>query len=251
MAEQVRSAAAERLSKLGRMLRSQLVRFVIWPLLLLAVVVAGLWLFLESPRSVLFVRDHVLPRVNELLPGTIQIGAWDGTLADRIVLEDVEILDERGRMAIRAERVEVDWDAWALLSGRVEVDRLRVVRPEVLVEVRAEGGVNLAAAFVPPREEPKPPREAGDGPKLQIAVRDIGLFGGQVRVETPSAAPVELRGIDLLGSWSMQGLAEDLALRELSAELVSPLALPPVTLVGGVQLDRLDLSTDDLVITWS
>lgn len=235
--------------KVGGLLRRNVGRIAFWLLFSLFVLLALLWAAIASPFAVDFAMTHVLPKANEVLPGEISVGAWDGSLGDRIVLEDVLVLDELGEPALSARRVELDWDIWDLLALNLRAHRVRVQGGDIVIRVRPDkGGVNLANAFVKRRPAGAPKRQPGG---LSLAVEVIDIYDSKVTLELPNGRRLAAQDIELHAAWSMRGPAQDVAVASLDVTLVEPRALPPAHVSGGVHLDADNhLDIDGLAVLW-
>ena len=237
-----------------RLLRRNLGRIVLWLLMLVLVVLVLLWSVIQSPLTIELAIVHGLPKLNAAIPGEVRVGGWQGSLGSQLILEDLEVIDDRGETAISAARVELDWNIWDLFALDLDVHRIRLVEPRVRLELRGPGeGMNIVRAFVKPKpEDPdkkKKPARTGDG-RLTVIVRALDILDGQVVVELPQGKPIELTDIHLHAAHSMRKGIHDLSVRELRATPRSPMDIPEVLLTGDLQLDDLDLNVDDLDLRW-
>ncbi len=239
------------LSRVLRLIRRNLGRIVLWLLMLLLVVLVLLWAAIESPWTVQLVMEKGLPKLNQAIPGEVRVGGWEGTLGDRLVLDHLEILDDRGETAVTATRLELDWNIWDLAALDLDVERIRVVEPRVRLELRGPGnGINIVRAFVKPKEGKKKKKgKTGDG-RLSVTVRDLDIHDGELVVELPKGKPIELVDIELHAAHSMRRGVHDLSVREFRATPRSPVDIPPVRLAGDVKLDDMDLAVDDATLAW-
>lgn len=240
------------LLRLLRSVRRNLGRILLWLLvLLLGALVCG-WEILESPSTVGLLVRHGLPRLNAAIPGEVRIGGFQGSLGSELVLDGVEILDDRGDPAIRVARLSLEWDAWDLLSMDLGVDRLRLVDPEVHLVLRGPGhGINIVRAFVP-KTEGKPPAKGGAGRRSRLSLRvdDLDVTGGELRVDLVRGRPVHLSSVEIHAGFSMRDGVQDLAVRELRATPHSPMDVPELALRGDLRLDSGQLDLDDVELRW-
>ena len=235
--------------KLGRFLRRNVGRIVFWFLFGVFVLLSLLWAVIQSPWAVDVAMNKGLPIANDALPGEIHVGSWDGALGDRLVLQDVEILDELGEPAVAATRVEIDWNIWDLLALNLRADRVRVHGGDVVLRVRPDkGGVNLANAFVKPRAGP---RKKKKGKGIALAIDDVDVYETKFAIELPTGRRLAVEDVELHAAWSMQGAAQDVAIGSLDVTLVEPRALPPVHVSGGARMAAdLTLDVDALTVLW-
>jgi hypothetical protein len=239
------------IARLFKLVRSNIGRIVFWLLVLLLAAMVTVWAAIESPWTLGIVVEKVLPKVNGVVPGEVRVGAYEGSLGSRIVLDDVEVFDHEGQRAVQVARIEVDWDVWDLLAGRIDVHRVRVVRPDVHLRILPDGGgINLVRAFVEPKPDKKDKKGKGGGGGLRIGVQDIDIVGAHVLVDLPSGEPLEVDDVALFATWSMARGAQDVTIRSLRATPRSPVAIPPVEVAGDAVLDGLDLALTDFVLSW-
>jgi autotransporter translocation and assembly factor TamB len=241
-------------SRVFRLIRRNLGRIVLWLLMAVLVVMVLIWALIQSPVTIRLAMVHGLPRLNAAIPGEVRVGGWQGSLGSDLVLEELEILDDRGETAVTVARVELSWNIWDLAALDLDVHRVRLVEPKIRLELRGPGeGMNIVRAFVRPKpdgeQKKKKPARTGDG-RLTVAVRDLDIVGGQVVVDLPQGEPIEVHGIELHAAHSMRKGIHDLAIRELRATPRSPVDIPEVLLSGDVQLDDLDVNLDDLFLRW-
>lgn len=234
-----------------RLVRSNLRRLVFWTLLLALSLLVGLWVFVSSPRAVTWTIEAGLPRLNQAIPGELQIGGWEGTFGDWLRLDDVVVHDDEGREVVKVARIEVQLQIWDLLVGDLNVDRVLLVEPSVLLETREDGRLGIAAAFVAPGGGGKKRgRRQSYNSLFDIDVKEVRASRGQLTWEDPTGVRLRLDPLDLEATWSWEGDAQDLSLRSLSATPLLPRALEPIRVKGGAQLAGLELSVDQLAFDW-
>ncbi len=175
-----------------------LFRLLLLIALFLVAVVTGVIAALQTDWARDGLRDTVVGRVNEGIQGRLSVGRLAGTLPFEIVLEDVRIDDPDGAPVLRVERVSAGLDVLRLLDRVVEVDRVAITAPD-LVLFDPQGAIALGRAFQPrqPRA-PKPPAETSTAPELAwtINVRSIALTEARIEDVVPGEA-VDLGGLDL------------------------------------------------------
>ena len=154
-------------------------------LAMLVVVFVMLWAAVSNEVVSRRVVAFSIPKVNTLIPGEIRYSSFHGTIGSRVVLENVEILDDRGEPCFRAKRLEVEWDLWDLRSLSVDISRARLVEPEVLVAIREDGSLNLAGAFVS-RKESSAGTELREPSRWSVHVGQLSIADGTVIVRRAS-----------------------------------------------------------------
>ena len=234
-----------------RWLRGNLRRIVFWSLVLLLGALGLSAFVLHSPLAVTWAMERGLPRVNKVLPGDIEVGAWEGTLGDRLRLDDVVIRDEFGTTVVAVRQAEVRWEAWDLLVGKISLQEVRLTDPDVLLEVRKDGRLGIAAAFTDRTEKKstRGTRQPLQAP-IEMSVESLVLEGGTLRWTEEENARIHLQEIAIEGSWSWRDQLQDLALASLVARPKVPVESEKVEIVGGAQLEGLELTVDQLQVGW-
>src|SRR5581483_4583657 len=168
-----------------------------------ALLVGGLWTFLETRWGGEVLRKVVVAQANRSLAGHLGIGRL-GFGGDRLVLERVSLRDPEGAAVARIGRIDVAFSPLALLRRHLDIGALAIDRPELSLAAD-ERGLNLARAVAPrqpPRAQPKheeqPAREGGG---LAIDVRRLTLTGGRVDYRVDGAERVHLRALSVRGSF--------------------------------------------------
>jgi len=234
----------------------------LWRRLLATVVIGALTLalvLLVVVRSLLYsegftawVLETAIPIVNDkVLPGEIRYETSSGALGRDLRLEGLQIYDERGVLAVRADALELAWDALDLLARRVDVRRLKLVEPVVFVRIREDRTVNFKEAFVKPRTKPKKKREGPVELPITLDVREIAIEGGYVEVVLGDREPV-VRVVELAvqGGWSMRNLDQDFSFSKIEAHLLRPVDPGPIAAHGSGTLKKTDLTLDAFTVDW-
>jgi hypothetical protein len=126
--------------------RRWVVRPFIWGLLFLVLVVAAVWIFLESGYAHGRAVSMVIARTSELLGRRIQVGRVDYSLIDlSFELYDVVIPgpqpDDPAFARVPLVRVEFSWRD--LRQRVLRLEQVEVVRPEVYLRFNPDGTSNL------------------------------------------------------------------------------------------------------------
>jgi hypothetical protein len=150
-------------------------------------VVAGVYVLLQTQTGHDFVLRSVLAQAPRFVQGEVQVGGVrsDGLLGG-FVLSDVRITDERGRPFLEAESLSVRYAWRGLLRGEVILVPVELVSPRVVIEMlHGDEEMNVARIFGPaePRD-PAAPTEP-DPPSLTLILRRIRITDGEVLVRLP------------------------------------------------------------------
>jgi hypothetical protein len=168
---------------------------------------------------------------DEVFRGTLSIGELEGFLGRRFALTDLALTDASGQPAVTIERLEVDYDLWALLGGAVRVHEVSIHRPQVYLRMTEEG-VNLARLL---RREPDDDDEAPEetGPFTAPLPIDVRVRLSDGRFEGPRT---QIRVESLAGEFSARGPQLVASVESLRGELQAPVE-GPVEGTGRYALD--------------
>ena len=117
--------------------------------LLLVLVVA--W---NVASSEWFLRKVILPRVGELINGSITFQSADWSLSRSLVLRGITLKAEGQRPCFKAAELQVNYALKQLLGGETRLHQVRLVNPEVTVHMDGEGHTNLDPFFDHPKKQP-------------------------------------------------------------------------------------------------
>jgi len=235
-----------------RRLRRILSGLVILALLFVLTLFVVVQSLLYSESFAAWVLETALPVVNEkVLPGEVRFASFEGSLGESIRLNEVQVFDERGEVAVRAEALTLEWDAVDLLARRVDVQRLHLEEPVVFVRIREDRTVNFKEAFVKPRTKPKKKREGPVELPFTLDVRDIQIDRGHVEVILGDREPTVLvEDFAVRGVWSMRNLDQDFSFSKIEAHLRRPVDPGPVSAHGSGTLKKVDLTLDAFTVDW-
>jgi len=209
----------------------------------------GLWLVLNNETASRQAVALTMPRVNALIPGEIRYSSFYGAIGSTVVLEDVEVVDDQGKVCLRARRLEIEWDVWDLTRTTVDLRTVKLQEPEIFISLRSDGTVNLLSAFVPAREK----SQGASSTPWTVALRELSLMGGSLVVdsEVSEHRSVELKDMSLSGSYRLSSNRQTVQVDEFMASLVAPLDLPQLKLSGALSLDGGGLAASDVEVSWS
>lgn len=159
-----------------------------WPWILAAVLlalpVAGL-LVLRAFVNAEAIRPRLVAAVQDATGRTLSVGDIGLALSLRptLALTDVALANMEGGsrpQMLTARRVEVQVAILPLLSRRVEIARILLDQPDLLLETAADGRANWQFRPAPPAAAPAPASPAEPSAPLQIALDDLRLEGARV-----------------------------------------------------------------------
>jgi hypothetical protein len=226
----------------------RVVRWLITGIAAIVVLAAGVALFVTSSSwGREQVRQIVVEQVNAAIEGRLQIARIDGTLLGTPELIEVTLVDLEGRPFIEAERVSVGFSLRSLLRRRIELTRLELVEPRLMLDQPPGEEWNFTRIFNP---DPDPDPEPGWGDWIEL--RDIDVVGGVVTVRTewapdqeaPEADRAELRQRALAGETMERvvevptGLQQVMTFRELEGRVSRILVAHPDSTAIPVEIAR-------------
>jgi autotransporter translocation and assembly factor TamB len=128
------------------------------------------------------VRRMALDAMRGLVQGEIVVGRIDGNLLDRFDLVDVSITDREGRPFLVAERIRARLSLSALLSKRIVIRSVELVRPVVTVSKVPGGEWNYEEIFAP-TDTVK--RTGGAGFGSWVDLHGLTIRNGTLNVHQP------------------------------------------------------------------
>ncbi|MGQ0712497.1 MAG: translocation/assembly module TamB domain-containing protein [Gemmatimonadaceae bacterium] len=154
--------------------------------------IAGVLVFTMTDFGHERLRRFTVRTLGEMVHGQVRIGGISGNLLDGVVLTDFLIADTAGRPFISADTVFADYRLVAFAKKRIELHRLRLVRPLVIFDKLEDEDWNWESIF-PEDTTPDAPNEApgfGDW----VAFDDIEVIEGRFIVRTPWKPDDDLAG---------------------------------------------------------
>jgi hypothetical protein len=220
-------------------------------LLLLSLLVGlfiGLWLVLNNETVSRQAVAISMPKINSVIPGEIRYSSFHGSIGNKVILEDVSVFDERGELCLYTRRLEAEWDLWDLSRRAVEVRRVKLEEPQVLISLRRDGSVNLSSAFVAGSTKGK----ASESPQWTVALEDLSLEKGSLLLKQEGAEKPSLQWDDLSlrGAYLLSDGRQSVQLDEFVGSLVAPLAMAELKASGAAVIARGALDASGIDLSW-
>lgn len=129
------------------------------------------------------VRRFVLGQLHGVVHGRVTIGRISGNLLTGATIDAVAISDSLGRPFIAAERVSARYNLLELLTRKIDLHAVTIVRPLIVLDRPPGGKWNYQLIF-PPSDTTKPQhvRRAGFP---WIVFHDLALLDGHLIMRTP------------------------------------------------------------------
>jgi hypothetical protein len=186
------------------------------------------------------IKDMAAQKASEAIRRQVKIGKVSFNIFKGIELKDLSVSNRPGfskEPFLSAGSIELKYDLWKLLRGSVAIDSVVIVRPEILVEMRADGtsnygdlmGVNKPAA---PKAAAKPAKKKET---VSIMVSKFSIVNGKLtlnqagKVSQLKALNVNVAGISLVTKKPIHIYVSVLGVYE-----GSPV---PISISGDVMLD--------------
>ncbi len=153
---------------------------------LLLLTVAGAHLALSTEEGA----RRLSGMINSLYPGEITGSTIEvSLLRQRVTVRDVVLLGADHKTIVRADRASLTINLLALLRQDVILETIEVVRPFIVLELLADGRLNIEAAFVEDTPEESP---------YNVYIRKLTCTGGTFVYQGASGDPVvALEDLDL------------------------------------------------------
>ncbi|GAB4281761.1 MAG: hypothetical protein Kow0092_36950 [Deferrisomatales bacterium] len=103
---------------------------------------------------------------------------------------------------VAAEALRIRWNLWALVTGKVEVDEVRLVEPRIHLVRLPDGSLDIDDLLGGgPAEGEAPPAAApGEGPGVEVAVALISMERGRISFEDRTRTPARTYVLDEIAS---------------------------------------------------
>jgi len=132
------------------------------------------------------IKNMAAQKASEAIHRQVKIGKVSFNIFTGIELRDLSVSNRPGfarEPFLSAGRIELKYDLWKLLMGNVAISKVVLVKPEILIEMRADGtsnygdlvGVKKPAAPKKPETKPSKKKEA-----VSIMVSKFSIVNGKL-----------------------------------------------------------------------
>ncbi len=189
-------------------------------LILFVVLLAGL--LLQTPMVKKKLARVAGEQVSAMLNGEFSVGQVDGNFFSHLQLQDLTLISE-GDTVARLDQLDLEYNLWALLDQRLEVQRVHLEKPYVFLEQQADSSWNVQYLMLPsekPDEELVTTQEASP---WMIVVNKLELEEGLVRMQAlDSIIPREVKGLNLAATLSLSSAQQAVRLDNFSFQTIDP-----------------------------
>ncbi len=133
----------------NRAIKSMAWTMVVLLAMIIAAVAYILFAINSGPLSVSFLKETVLERVSESIPGVrldlddVVIEQEDGKAHPTLRLANVRLTDNDGNLIARAPRAAISVDIGEILSGTIKPKRLELIGARILARRKADGSIAM------------------------------------------------------------------------------------------------------------
>jgi autotransporter translocation and assembly factor TamB len=201
--------------------------------LLLYAILAGL--ILGSSRDAAL--HAVLKSVSNALRGDLEVGDLQGSFLSSLVMQDIVLKDEQGRVIGQIEALRLSYNLLSLLRLRLTVHEIDIVRPRFTVTEEPDGVLNISRAFAPaqPRQPTTPEEPAKFWLPVAVVVENLRLRDGEVALGLSALPGVrQVTGLQLQLQAQLDAQGIQARLHQMTAE-TSPAQVDIHALQGAFQ----------------
>ena len=149
---------------------------------IIALVAGGVLLLRTAPGQD-YLRRLLVARLSDQVNGQVTIGRLGGELPNEVVLWDVALTDSAGSVVFSAARIAARVHVAQLFSKRIDIARMELERPVLLLRHRRGGSWNVARVFA--RDDPGPRDGEGTGFGHWVRIANATVIDASVTVRTP------------------------------------------------------------------
>ncbi len=125
-----------------------------------------------------FLKGFVLPRVGRAIHADLTVGEVSLSPFSQLDLRQLKVTTTGSTPLLQADEVMVRYQLFALLTGKIAVNEIRVVGPQVNLIQQADGKSNLDPLLA--GQTAAPPKPPG-APPPQVDLGKVSLTGGSLR----------------------------------------------------------------------
>ncbi len=172
-----------------------------WLGILLAVLVVVLIIAaLALPRFLPLekIKGMAAQKASEAIHRNVTIGKVSFNIFTGVQLNDLSISNRPGfskEPFISAGRIDLKYDLWKLLSGAIVIDKVVLVKPQILIETKTDGSSNysdLIAAKKPTASKPAAPKKGS----ISIMISKFSIENGLLTLKQPDKV-IQLKDLGL------------------------------------------------------
>jgi autotransporter translocation and assembly factor TamB len=198
--------------------------------ILIAILIAGLAVFIQTPAARDYIRRQALNYLNESFEGQFRAERLEGSLLWGITLHNVA-LRYRDADVLRVATISIDYSVIGFILGRIDLARIETDQAKAYLEQDARNEWNLLAAL----KAKHPALETGPS-TLRLTILNLVLKDSSIEV-AEGAGTYRIDPISAEVYLNIDGSAVDARVRRVAFQLTAP-DLPALIADGGFEYRR-------------
>ena len=205
----------------------------------------SLYLYLFFPYD--RVRSFAQKEAREKLGVRLKLGEMYFSLFDGLVVRDISVTDPPfPEQVLQLDTVRVDYSFWAILSGKIHIDRILFDAPKINLRYR-EGAWNIEhiTARLKKTPPPQPPEIVPEkkpevaGLPLEIHLEEFVIRNPEIFLDKPGEFQINISGINIRVEGNLQESTSYLTVAFSAPEQNAQLAatLPDISITSRPELD--------------
>jgi uncharacterized protein involved in outer membrane biogenesis len=191
--------------------------FIVIAALLVLLIVAAVALPFVLPLDK--IKDFAAAKMSETLKREVKIGKVSFNVFTGIGIDNLYIGNRAGfakKPFVSASKIELKYDLWSLFSGRFKINKVALIKPEILLEKKGSQ-FNFSDLIPAPKTKTKPPetKKNGGKPPVMLDVSSVIIKGAALSYIEYTAKGEEKSGFNNL----------DLTVSGLSLDFSKPISL--------------------------
>src|SRR3989339_597697 len=228
---------------------------IITSFLVAFLVVASIALYLFLPLDK--IKDFAALKLSETLQRDVLIEKVSFNIFTGIKLEKVSIGDSKKfapRPFISADAVALHYDLWPLLSRKVVINEISLIKPEILVEKSANGAFNFSDLLNPAKLDAKETALPAENPltsPIDLSIKSFSISSGKITyIDQAAGSRSSINDLNLKVSGFELSMAKPIEL-SLSANIGYQGKTIPLSLNGRIlaNLPKNELSISSLSLS--
>ncbi|MBX7152211.1 translocation/assembly module TamB domain-containing protein [bacterium] len=216
-------------------------RFVLYTFLSVVILLAGGFIFLETPIGKSVLKTQVVGIVNDELNATLSLEEIDGNFFTSLILK-------KGRLAfgdtsiVEFESLSLNYNALTLIDNEVLIKEVRLIRPKIFMSADSSGVLNFSRIAKP--SAPKPPKPIDSTAKplggMNIVLDQLAIEDGDVEIDM-GAFKTRVTQLQLDVKAQANGAHQNLSISRFSFNAIHPKTISGKTLFDTLRVKNFSL----------